>query len=511
MVNNGSIRFQLAPGNRRSQVANCAVHLTQITHAPGSWHCNRDFRHGLPVLLNCFDQTFRYYRHRPNLFGKRGRSARESSCANEGDVITMWKKHVKTWLLASLLFTGLNLPAEAQVFQPFGPVDISPDFDLFAPFVIDHFDPRPRPNEGFFFGYERVDWTITTPKKNEVGSETDYSNIIAGNGGAGLAVPLNAGLDLSVTDAEWAWGNRIETGYMVNDKGWYVGIIGGLDQPHRRGYGFDDNAFILVPFKDPSGYLRQFIDPDGNGFANDVDGDGVYGDDGIDTDADGMPDTAAPTDFDDLVGIIPTFEEVTIRNELKVSSVELMKSWRFEPLHDKSFFEFYFGARYLSIEDRFKFEGFGGSLDHTVLHGDAENHIVGPQMALRYESRRGRWKINADGRFMAGFNVQNLSTRGSVGSNVTSGGLNEPFYFQRTTYRTDKTDDRFSPVAELRLDAAYVVTKAIALKVGWTGTYVGRVARGSALIDYSLAEPGLLSNAEPIFMNGVNFGIEINR
>ncbi|MCA9248977.1 MAG: BBP7 family outer membrane beta-barrel protein, partial [Planctomycetales bacterium] len=211
------------------------------------------------------------------------------------------------------------------------------------------------------------------------------------------------------------------------------------------------------------------------------------------------------------VSIIPTFDQIKIRNQIDVSSVELMKSWRLEPFHNKTFFELYLGARYLSIEERFRFEGAGGSLDGTVLHGNAQNHIVGPQVALRYEQRVGNWKINADGRFVAGFNVQNLSTSGSVGANVTPGGLNQPFIFQPTTYRTDKTDNQFSPVAELRLDAAYAVTKSIAVKAGWTGMFVGRVARGSALIDYSLAEPGLLSNAEPVFSNGVNFGIEVNR
>ena len=73
---------------------------------------------------------------------------------------------------------------------------------------------------------------------------------------------------------------------------------------------------------------------------------------------------------------------------------------------------------------------------------------------------------------------------------------------------------QFSPVGELRLNVAYQVTRSIALKVGYTGFAVGNVTRASNRVDYSgyrlisIAHPG---DHQALFVNGINFGVEVNR
>ncbi len=72
----------------------------------------------------------------------------------------------------------------------------------------------------------------------------------------------------------------------------------------------------------------------------------------------------------------------------------------------------------------------------------------------------------------------------------------------------------FAPVGEIRLNVAYQVTRSIALKVGYTGLVVGNVTRASNRVDYSQVK--LISIApggthQGLFVNGINFGVEVNR
>ncbi len=72
-------------------------------------------------------------------------------------------------------------------------------------------------------------------------------------------------------------------------------------------------------------------------------------------------------------------------------------------------------------------------------------------------------------------------------------------------------DEKFSPVGELRAEASLLVTKSIALKVGWNGTVIGGLSRASNTIRYRLPNMGIVDHNDEAFAQGVNFGFEICR
>lgn len=58
---------------------------------------------------------------------------------------------------------------------------------------------------------------------------------------------------------------------------------------------------------------------------------------------------------------------------------------------------------------------------------------------------------------------------------------------------------------------SYQVTKAFSLNAGYTGYFIGNIARASTNVIYSLPTMGLGSDTEEAFANGVHFGFEFNR
>ena len=122
------------------------------------------FPQPLPFLLNLRDAQYRYYRH-------------EKQCGvlTEGAIV-----RCRTPLLdrdddnkASIAVAagphdrGGMVPAEpaGTAYQPFGPVDYVPDFQLFAPINDYLLEENPQPNEGYFFSYERMHWSVQKPDR----------------------------------------------------------------------------------------------------------------------------------------------------------------------------------------------------------------------------------------------------------------------------------------------------------------------------------------------------------
>jgi hypothetical protein len=475
------------------------------------------------------------------------------------------------WSLGPLLTLLAASAAQAQHLQPLGPVDYNPDFQLFAPADLGSFGEPPPPKEGYFLTYDRMYWTIEGLNEG-TGLDLPLFRSIEHFPGGPIEPPIvpNSIMD-DVPDAEHTWGNRYDLGYIVGHHGWLLSITEGFKQGQEARHGFDLvnppiatdatitplNYFIIplgsvvVNFTHPPGMMDGFIDARvaetmgaggvivegdefpyraGDTFADDVDGDGIHGPDGLDSDGDGVPDTVLgiPTDFDDLVTFLPTFDRLTSRNIVRMDSVELMKMYRCEPFHHGSVFEFYYGARYFQFRDSFDVFGTGGTLGRSNWDTRATNNLVGPQLGGRFFNKRGRWTLQAECRFLAGYNIRDIKQEGKIGgwdvvptetpgtvlnrNGLVPSANNRPLYLNPTDFRWKHTEDQFSPVGELRVEAAYQLTKAVALKVGWTGLFVGNLARASTSVRYHLPNMGILANDhQDVFSNGVNFGVEINR
>ncbi len=364
-------------------------------------------------------------------------------------------------------------------------------------------------------------------------------------------------------DASFRNGDRIDFGFTSEGNGWMVSILSGPKQQQSQIYGngggfLEDTAppgllnpfgNVYIAFAYQEGLMDGFVDvvdgnlglgrvldqdmngdgiADGDGFADDLDGDGQFGPDGFDTAAPaGIPDASPavglngeiqtqPPDYDDLVELPTSFRFVTVQNATTISGIELMGTYRLDNRHlmaknQNNIFDIYYGVRYLRFRDEFFVSGVGGVLGASFWDTQIINNIVGPQLGLNWQSERGRWRSNLTGRFTFGYNVSNWDQDGSIGDNLAAGRLNRPLYLQQHAFKYGRRDDNFSPIAELRWNFAYQITKQIAINAGWTGGYIGNVYRSSTHIKYELPNMGFtLNDAESVIYNGGNIGIEYN-
>lgn len=412
-------------------------------------------------------------------------------------------------------------PAAAQKYQPFGPVDIRTDMQIFAPADLGDFGKRPKPNEGYFFAYEKLNWS-TMSVKTPTGIEApvilspDYLP-----GGPIAPAPVPNTFDVNLPDSRFGWGDRYEMGYMQDREGWLLGVLDGLDSAQDLFLGDLPGApttgSVVIVFADPFNIMQGFVDrrTDSAGGGSSTDGpDGIADD--IDEDGVNGPDTDnQPTDFDDLVDLLPTFDSVQIRTLTKINGVELMRMRRFRPFHNGSFFEIHYGARLLRFKDLFETTANGSAtttLGDSIWDARVNNNIVGPQLTGRWIDTRGRWTFDVEGRFLAAVNIQNADLTGTLGENAVAAGLNSPLNFSTTSFRHNTRQIDFSPVAELRVETSYQITKSFAATVGYTAVYAGNITRASKSIEYRLPDMGLVQDGrDDLFTNGVNFGVEFNR
>jgi hypothetical protein len=75
-----------------------------------------------------------------------------------------------------------------------------------------------------------------------------------------------------------------------------------------------------------------------------------------------------------------------------------------------------------------------------------------------------------------------------------------------------KQEEFFSPTVELRAQAAYQVTQAFALKLGYTAVFIDNISRSASNVRYELPRIGFRNDQagdQEIFINGVNIGAEL--
>jgi len=173
--------------------------------------------------------------------------------------------------------------------------------------------------------------------------------------------------------------------------------------------------------------------------------------------------------------------------------------------------EIAYGVRFLSLRDEF---GIDGTSDFfrglNTVTTTVENQIVGPQIRGRWSTQRGRWNLSADGRFVFGYNIQDFDQSGTWGENILPGDLNQSAIAQPTTFASGRRADDFSPLVELRIDSSYQLTRAVALRLGYTAMFIDNISRASQLVEYRLPGFGIgEAGQQDIFINGVNFGFDV--
>lgn len=250
----------------------------------------------------------------------------------------------------------------------------------------------------------------------------------------------------------------------------------------------------------------------GDGVPEDLNGNGIQGFFIIEIDG-VIVSTGA--DYGDLHLFNVAFERFDVRNLTQTSGVELMKTFTLDNRHlpikrQGDVAELGVGVRYFRLNDEFTFEGNGGILGRTYATTGAENQIVGPQIRGRWSRQVNRWNVGVDTRFVFGYNVQDQSQYGAIGEDLNPGAVNSPIFAQPHAVAYARQQNNFSPMVELRAEASYQITRALAARVGYTGIFVDNITRASQTVNWYIPDLGILRGGEQeIYINGVDFGFDV--
>lgn len=172
-------------------------------------------------------------------------------------------------------------------------------------------------------------------------------------------------------------------------------------------------------------------------------------------------------------------------NSSEMSGFEFDRIFRTTPLENGSYFTPSIGLRYVNIIDRtipFSDTGSAGTGPPN------KNNIVGGQVGLGWQFRKGQWQIATNSKLFVAENFQVFETRFVNANNMLVGGPG--------TSRKE-----FVPAGELRFDASYYLTRDIALNFGWELLYFGRgITRAQQL----------QANDESMMYTGALFGVVWN-
>lgn len=433
----------------------------------------------------------------------------------------------------------------------------------FAPVDFD-FDCEPIQRTcGWGFTYDRLAWGIMG-ERNRIGTGgTDNGSLgpwrefLTGRFIAdGTAVPVNiappvllGGLDSAPPSDVFDWGHRYNFSYYNGDEAWNINVLDGPTFADQQLYGSQTQATlygtVMIVFDDPLDLMRGFIDVVGpiggpfqpDGLADDIDGDGQFGPDGYDLDDPGRePDSFLigdlRGDFDDIVNLPVSFQFLTVRSATQTRGIELMRTHRLSnnhkmDKHQNNNVELGAGVRYFRLRDDYDVNGFafnpatpnalandwGGTLGDSFWNTRITNNLVGPQISARWTHQRKRWNFDLAGRFLFAYNVQNFEQNTMLGQGLVPGQYNKPIYFATTVADHGKQENDFSPTTELRADLNYQLTRSVALRIGYTALFIDNVSRAASQVRYELPRMGFRDDQagkQEVFMNGANFGFDVN-
>ncbi len=220
------------------------------------------------------------------------------------------------------------------------------------------------------------------------------------------------------------------------------------------------------------------------------------------------------TDFDDLHQFNIFFYNVTVHNTTETDGVELMWSHQitnrhWQAKHQNNYLQMYYGARFFKLYDEFRVDANGSILGRSYWDTSFTNQIVGPQVALRWVNQRQRWRLQADGRFMFGYNTADWDQRGLMGEELIPGATNRTLYGRPTAFSHGLREDEFAPLAEWRVKASYFLTKSFTLNAGYTGMFAGGVRRAAPSVRYYLPDMGYTdAGKQELLVNGLDLGVE---
>jgi hypothetical protein len=388
-------------------------------------------------------------------------------------------------------------------------------FQLFAPADVSTFGGDQEPNEGYFFQFDGLFWSISAPHTAPIGAPGLTRLVYYGPNAFTVPTPPPNGilppitsqdqrlesntLDTGDIKSAFSPGTRFEFGQIEDRNGWLCSIY--RVQPVEQDFSYQSADVV---FKDPpQGPLGQ----------------------GLLTGP--VPGPAGTT----IQRPLPvTLYDLAMSDTVDTWGVELLYLHRAHTCHAGGTLEFFAGARYLEFNDSFNVQAGpdpGGNtvpsfLQNSFWFTSAENHIVGPEVGLRWFKKEGRWMFNTEARFMAGLNFQDFHQEANIGPNLNPGGTGgsanyTPSTLEPATSAYNAYLREFTPVVELRLEGRYEITRTISFHAGWTGYWMDNIARANGVIDYNIQNPVMGfdftggANKQTVWMNGLTMGFDVNR
>lgn len=377
-------------------------------------------------------------------------------------------------ILLSLATTILlSASAFGQQFQPLIEPDyFQPDFQFFAPAEFNEYGGEPQPNVGWFLAYDRMYTYLSRPKQEQ-----------------------------SSTDGDFCWGNRLDVGYMTEENtGW---LVTGINQG-------SPNAGDFVTVERLNRWVPLFEDDGGGGGGGATTSTPVF-----------------PTnDRDNPFTLERTYEVGQSLNFATYQGFEFCKTWRLEPLHKGSILEPLIGFRYHVFRDftrRNTYERFTDdgtpvpdvpnpvvALDDATVERftqnlwSFQNSMVGGQIGIRWYKKQVRWVFNGEFRAFAAQNFQSMNHRVKVATTLGEVGTDTDTILQNDQLFVLAYDHAQELVigCDVRAEAAYEVTRDIALRFGANFTEFGRgIGRGNNFSD----------NNQDLQMVSFTFGFTVNR
>lgn len=273
----------------------------------------------------------------------------------------------------------------------------------------------------------------------------------------------------------------------------YVGNYGGLEDNED----FDDTTTV-------------------GGIADDLDGDldslFIIG---IDTDGDGDIDTeiGTLTDFGDLYNFNVFFDQVNVRNRVELDGVELMFTHELDRSHKldrgrRDDLQLRYGVSFLRFRDDYDLEMLGSILGRTTVNHETDNQLVGPSVGLKWRRDHGKWDFSIDSQVSLAYNIVDHRQNGIIGEELIPAALNRPINGRTTTSVDSLNADDFSPMAEIRAEARYKVTKALALTIGYKAKFIDNIYRATDAVGYTIPYWSINNKKSDVFINGFTMGVE---
>ncbi len=166
---------------------------------------------------------------------------------------------------------------------------------------------------------------------------------------------------------------------------------------------------------------------------------------------------------------------------------------------------------------------FGAAAGSAVVVGDefdTKNEFQGFEIGLDAEFRRDRWAFHAIGKIALGWDYEVKEVNGNTTVTepgtapvTTVGGL-----LAQATNIGGRSKHKLAGIPELDLDLSYQLTPRIQLHAGYTLLEWGETVRAGNIIDtnVTLPTPGATSTtprqlfpSTPLFVHGLNFGVEM--